>query len=92
MGPTQHRIQWMPGVLCLGVKRLGSGVDQSPLSAEVKNKWSYTSTSCIRPHGVHRDDFISPFGCSEKYTQKINNTAWSFLMLEWVVRTVTTGI
>jgi hypothetical protein len=63
----------VPGVLCVGVKRLGSGVDQSPLSAEVKNEWSYTtSASCICPHGVHRDDFISPFDCSEKYTQKIN--------------------
>jgi len=72
MGPTQHRIQWVPGVLCLGVKQLESGVDQSSLRAEVKNESSYTSASCIYSHGVHRDDIISPFDCFEKYTQKIN--------------------
>jgi len=38
MGPTRHQIQWVPGVLCLGVKRLGSGVDQSPPSAKVKTE------------------------------------------------------
>jgi hypothetical protein len=37
----------------------------SPSSAEVKNRWSYTSTSGARLHGVvlsdkHRDDFTLP--------------------------------
>ena len=71
MGPTQHQIQWVPGALCLGVKRLGSGVDQSPLIAEFTIEWDCTSAPCICPHGVHRDGFISPFNCSEKYAQQI---------------------
>jgi hypothetical protein len=46
LGPTQPPIQWVPGVFSLGVKRLGREADHSPPpSAEVKNAWSYTSTS-----------------------------------------------
>jgi hypothetical protein len=53
LGPTQPPIQWVPGVLSLGVKRPGPEADHSPpSSAEVKNKWSYTSTPPIRLHGV----------------------------------------
>jgi hypothetical protein len=38
-------IQWVPGVISLGVKRPGRKADHSPpSSAEVKNAWSYTST------------------------------------------------
>jgi hypothetical protein len=38
------------------VKRPGLGVNHSPLSsADVKNKWSYTSTAPTCPRGVHRD-------------------------------------
>jgi hypothetical protein len=37
LGPTQPPIQWVPGVLSLGVKRLGREADHSlPSSAEVK--------------------------------------------------------
>jgi hypothetical protein len=36
-GPTQPPIQWVPGALSLGVKRLGSEADHSPpFSAETK--------------------------------------------------------
>jgi hypothetical protein len=43
--PTQPPIQWVPGVLSLGVKRPGREADHSPpSSAGVKNAWSYTST------------------------------------------------
>jgi hypothetical protein len=36
-GPTQPPIQWVPGTLSLGVKRLGREADHSPpSSAEVK--------------------------------------------------------
>jgi hypothetical protein len=53
LGPTQPPIQWVPGVLSLGVKRQGSEADHShPSNAEVKNEWSYTSTPPIRLHGV----------------------------------------
>jgi hypothetical protein len=53
VGPTEPPIQWVPRVLCLGVKRPGHVADYSlPLSAEVKNAWSYTCTSPIRLHGV----------------------------------------
>jgi hypothetical protein len=45
LGPTQLPIQWVPGALSLGVKRLGLETNHSsPCSAEVKNAWSYTST------------------------------------------------
>jgi hypothetical protein len=51
--PAQPPIQWLPGALSLGVKRLGRGADHSPpASAEVKNAWSYTSTPPIRLHDV----------------------------------------
>jgi hypothetical protein len=39
-------IQWVPGVLFLGVKRPGREADRSPpSSAEVKNAWSYEDVS-----------------------------------------------
>jgi hypothetical protein len=39
--------------LSLGVKQLEREADQSPPpSAEVKNAWSYTSTTPVRLHGV----------------------------------------
>jgi hypothetical protein len=38
VGPSQPLIQWVPGVLFLGVKRPGREADHSrPSSAEVKN-------------------------------------------------------
>jgi hypothetical protein len=53
LGPTHPPIQWVPRALSLGVKRPGSEADHSPpSSAEVKNTWSYTSTSAICLHGV----------------------------------------
>jgi hypothetical protein len=53
LGPTQPPIQWVPGAIALGVKRLGREDDQSPSSsAEVKNVWSCTSTPPIRLHDV----------------------------------------
>jgi hypothetical protein len=37
LGPTQPPIQWVPGALSLGVKRLGREADHSPpSSADVK--------------------------------------------------------
>jgi hypothetical protein len=46
LGPTQRPIQWVPGVISLGVKRPGREADHSPpSSAEVKNSCNYTSTS-----------------------------------------------
>jgi hypothetical protein len=45
LGPTQPLIQWVLGVLSLGVKRQGCEADHSPpSSAEVKKMWIYTST------------------------------------------------
>jgi hypothetical protein len=45
LGPTQPPIQWISGVLSLGVKQPGHKADHSPpSSAQVKNVWSYTST------------------------------------------------
>jgi hypothetical protein len=45
LGPTQHPIQRVPGVVSVGIKRPAREADHSPpSSAEVKNAWSYTST------------------------------------------------
>jgi hypothetical protein len=45
LGPTQPPIQWVPGALSPGVKRLEREADHSPpASAEVKKIWIYTST------------------------------------------------
>jgi len=53
LGSTQLTIQWVPGALSLGVKRPGREADHSPpSSAEVKNAWSYTSTTPIRLRDV----------------------------------------
>jgi hypothetical protein len=44
--PTQPPVQWVPGALSLGVKRVGREADHSPSSLPMsKNVWSYTSTS-----------------------------------------------
>jgi hypothetical protein len=38
LGPNQPPIQWVPGVISLGVKQLGCEADHSPpSSAEIKN-------------------------------------------------------
>jgi hypothetical protein len=66
LDPTQPRIQWVPGILSLGVKWPGREADYSPpSSAEVKNAWSYTSTPqyvfmawCLVKH---RDNFTFTF-------------------------------
>jgi len=43
---------------CTGIKRPGRDADHSPsFSAEVKNEWSYTSTSPVCLHGVDRHTF-----------------------------------
>jgi hypothetical protein len=53
LGPTQPPIQWVPEALSMRVKQLGCEADHSPpSSAEVKNAWSYTSTSPICLHDV----------------------------------------
>jgi hypothetical protein len=48
LGAYQPPIQWVPGVLSPGVKWPGCEADRSsPSTAEVKNVWSYTSSSPI---------------------------------------------
>jgi hypothetical protein len=45
LGSTQSPIQWVPGILSLGVKRPGREADHSlPAGAEVNKMWIYTST------------------------------------------------
>jgi hypothetical protein len=45
LGPTQSPMQWLPGFISLGVKRLGREADHSrPTGTEMKNSWISTST------------------------------------------------
>jgi hypothetical protein len=45
LGPTQPFIQWVPGILSLGLKRTVCEADHSPpSSAAVKNAWNCTYT------------------------------------------------
>ena len=54
---SQPPIQWVHGYFP-GLKRPECHVGHSrPCSVEVKNEWSYTSTSPICLHGVDRDNF-----------------------------------
>jgi hypothetical protein len=46
LGPTQDRINWTEGTLSPGVKWPGREAEHlHPACAEVKNDWSYTSTT-----------------------------------------------
>jgi len=46
LGPTQTPNQWVPETLFLEIKRLGREASHSPpSSAEVKNTWSYSSST-----------------------------------------------
>ena len=51
VGTTQPLVQWIPGVLPLGLKWPVNEADHSPLSsAKAKNAWSYISTSTYTWH------------------------------------------
>jgi hypothetical protein len=67
LGLTQPPIQWVPGALSLGVKRLRGEADcLPPSSTKVKNVWSYTSTPQYTSmvwflvKKKHRDTFTLP--------------------------------
>jgi hypothetical protein len=46
----------------LVVKEPGRRLDRPvPFSAQVKNKWSYTSVAALCPRGVDRDNFTFTF-------------------------------
>jgi len=50
---SQPPIEWVPEALSLWIKRPGPEADHSPpTSAEIKNAWSYTSTTPVRLHSV----------------------------------------
>jgi hypothetical protein len=61
LGPTQPSIQWVPGALTPGIRRLGLEANHSPPSSpDDKNTWSYTSippirlqASCFVKHRTH---------------------------------------
>jgi hypothetical protein len=63
LGPTQHPIQWVPGVLSPGVKR-GRGVTLTThphLVPRLRMSRSYTSSPLMCLHGVWRDSFAMKF-------------------------------
>jgi hypothetical protein len=54
--PVSHSVG--VGAVSRGVKRPGREVEHTPpSSADVKNKWSYTSAAAMFLHGVGRDKF-----------------------------------
>jgi hypothetical protein len=63
LGPTQPPIQWVPGVLSLGVKRPGREADHSPPSSAEVKEWVelyFHSPSMPSWRGAqlkHRDNF-----------------------------------
>jgi len=47
-GSTSPIVQWVLGVLSLGIKQAGNEHDYSHLSsADNNNEWSYTTTHCV---------------------------------------------
>jgi hypothetical protein len=63
LGPTQHPIQWVPGILFLGVKQPGREADHSPPSSAEVKAWMelyrhFTNTPSWRGAELkHRDNF-----------------------------------
>jgi hypothetical protein len=84
LGLTQPHIQWVPGVLFLGVKRPRCEADHSPpSSAVVKNAWSYTSTP-TRLHGMvlkARDNFTFPLTIKVRCLYRCSNNSYICLTL-----------
>jgi len=58
MGPTKPTIQWVSRALSPAAKRPEHEVNLSP-PADVKNWWSYISTSPISLRGLYRNNFTS---------------------------------
>jgi len=53
LGPTQPPIRWIPGALYPRIKQPEREADRPPpSSAEIKNAWSYTSTTPTLLHGA----------------------------------------
>jgi hypothetical protein len=58
LGSTQP--SWVTRILSSDVKRPGHKADYShKCSAQIKNEWTYTCTTAIFLHGMHRDNFTS---------------------------------
>jgi hypothetical protein len=77
-------VQWLHSV-STGVKRLRRDVNDSlPSGTEIKNGWIYTSTPCVRLHGVDRVflQWLQKYNSSNcwPYFVDILQWAWSFLV------------
>ena len=66
---SPNLIQRILGPLTMGVKRSVRETDHlPPHSAEVKNKWRYTSTTFTKLNGVYRDNFVTmPYFALQKF-------------------------
>jgi hypothetical protein len=74
--PVLGPVQWVLGSFP-GVRWSGSEVDHSPLSsAQVKNKWSYTSAPLMYFHGVNMNNFTFLYyhSSGDKFTR---NNCWT---------------
>jgi hypothetical protein len=69
LGPTQPPIRCVPGALSLAVKLSGRENDHSPpSSAEIKNAWSYTSTTVVLNKKTAAAFFMSDFQNAEEHS------------------------
>jgi hypothetical protein len=70
LGPTQPPIQWVPGVLYLGVRRPGREADHSPpTSAEVENAWRYIP--------IPQYDFLAWYSVKKKHRDNFTFTFYT---------------
>jgi len=58
-GPTKPPIQWVPGFICMEIKRPGRESDKSvPSSAEFKNERNSKPPPSMCLNGMYRENFI----------------------------------
>jgi len=83
VGSTQLPIQWVPGIFT-GAKQPGRESDRlPPSSAEVKNKWSFTSAQTACAHVV---DSVASYSICLRFTVprlKYSNTIFNMKELNF---------
>jgi hypothetical protein len=58
-GPTKPSVEWVPGFICMEIKRPGREAGKSvPSSAELKNERSSKPPPSMCLNGMYRENFI----------------------------------